>query len=182
LSLALSAGINFFDPSDVYAGDEASGSWEVPSGVCGTRFVVATKCGLIRTPSTLRNASASVWSRFGRGRRLNSLNGLLKTRRWYMPEYIARAVISSLPRLKTDWLDLFHLHSPPRQVLLDEEVIDTMAGLRQEGTIRFRGIFARNDDEALIALGMRGIDCLEVELVRAEVPTRQNGPGQVGGR
>jgi aryl-alcohol dehydrogenase-like predicted oxidoreductase len=164
LSLGLSAGINFFDTSDVYGRGQSERI--LGSVVRGVRdeVVVATKCGLIRTPSTFLNASASVWGRSGRGRRLSSLNGLLKTRRRYAPEYIARAGISSLRRLKTDRLDLFLLHSPPRDVLLDEEVIDTMARLRQEGTIRFWGISARNDDEALIALGMRGIDCLEIEL------------------
>jgi aryl-alcohol dehydrogenase-like predicted oxidoreductase len=164
LALALSAGINFFDTSDVYGRGRSERI--LGSAVRGVRdeVVIATKCGLIRTPSTLLNASASVWAGSGGGGRVTSFNGLLKTRRRYAPEYIARAGISSLRRLKTDRLDLFLLHSPPPEVLLDEEVIDAMARLRQEGTIRFWGVSARNDDEAMIALGMRGIDCLEIEL------------------
>ena len=162
LSLALSAGINFFDTSDVYGRGRSERI--LGSAVRGVRdeVVVATQCGLVRTPSTFLNASSSAWS--GHDRSLRSVNRFLKTRRRYTPEYIARAALSSLRRLRTDRIDLFLLHSPPRDVLLDEEIIDTMARLRQEGTIRFWGISARNDDEALIALGMRGVDCLEIEV------------------
>lgn len=164
LSLALRSGINFFDTSDVYGRGRSERILGNAVRSVREEVVVATKCGLIRTPSTFVNASASVWGRSGPGRRLNSLNGLLKTRRRYTPEYIPRAALSSLRRLRTDRIDLFLLHSPPPDVLLDEEVVDAMERLRQEGTIRFWGISARNDDEALIALGMSGIDCLEIEL------------------
>jgi aryl-alcohol dehydrogenase-like predicted oxidoreductase len=165
LALALNAGVNFFDTSDAYGRGRSERI--VGSALQGVRdeVVVATKSGLLRTPSTFLNASSSVWSRSDSARqRLRSINDLLKTRRHYAPEYIARAAISSLSRLRTDRIDLFLLHSPPRDVLLDHEVADAMARLRQEGTIRFWGVSARNDDEALIALGLPGIDCLEIEL------------------
>jgi aryl-alcohol dehydrogenase-like predicted oxidoreductase len=163
VSLALSAGINFFDTSDIYG--RGLSERLLGGALRGVReeIVVATKCGLIRTPSTLLNAASSIWNGTGRERRLSSVSGMLQTRRRYSPEYIARAAISSLRRLKTDRLDLFLLHSPPRDVLLDNEIAAAMARLQQEGTIRFWGVSARNDDEALIALDMPGIDCLEIE-------------------
>jgi aryl-alcohol dehydrogenase-like predicted oxidoreductase len=163
VSLALSAGINFFDTSDVYGRGLSERLLGSALRSVREEIVVATKCGLIRTPSTFLNAASSVWSGSDGEGRLRSISGMLKTRRRYAPEYIARAAISSLRRLKTDRLDLFLLHSPPRDVLLDNEVADAMASLRQEGTIRFWGVSARNDDEALIALDMPGIDCLEIE-------------------
>jgi aryl-alcohol dehydrogenase-like predicted oxidoreductase len=157
VSLALGAGINFFDTADVYGRGRSERI--LGSALRGVRdeIVIATKCGLVRTPSTLLNASLDA-------RSVSSVRRLLKTRRRYAPGYIARAALSSLRRLRTDRIDLFLLHSPPRDVLLDEGVVDAMARLRQDGTIRFWGISARNDDEALIALDMPGIDCLEVEL------------------
>jgi aryl-alcohol dehydrogenase-like predicted oxidoreductase len=164
VSLALGAGINFFDTADVYGRGRSERI--LGSALRGVRdeIVIATKCGLVRTPSTLLNASLDARSVSGHEGLRSSGRRLLKTRRRYAPGYIARAALSSLRRLKTDRIDLFLLHSPPRDVLLDEEVVDAMARLRQDGTIRFWGISARNDDEALIALDMPGIDCLEVEL------------------
>jgi aryl-alcohol dehydrogenase-like predicted oxidoreductase len=163
LSVAMQAGINFFDTADVYGRGQSERI--LGNAVRGVReeVVVATKCGLVRTASTFVNASLEAKSTSDE-RSLRSVNKLLKTRRRYTPEYIARAALSSLRRLRIDRIDLFLLHSPPRDVLLDDEVVDTMARLRQEGTIRFWGVSAQNDDEALIAIGMRGIDCLEVEL------------------
>jgi aryl-alcohol dehydrogenase-like predicted oxidoreductase len=162
LLLALRSGINFFDTSDVYGRGRSERILGNAVRSVREEVVVATKCGLIRTPSTFVNASSSAWS--GRTRSLGSVKRLMMTRRRYTPEYVARAALSSLRRLRTDRIDLFLLHSPPPDVLLDEEVVDAMERLRQEGTIRFWGISARNDDEALIALGMSGIDCLEIEL------------------
>jgi aryl-alcohol dehydrogenase-like predicted oxidoreductase len=162
LSLALRAGINFFDTADVYGRGRSERILGDAVRAVREDVVVATKCGLIRTPSTYVNASLE--ARGVSGHEGSSLRRLLETRRRYTPGYIARAALSSLRRLRTDRIDLFLLHSPPRDVLLDEEVVDAMARLRQDGTIRFWGISARNDDEALIALDMPGIDCVEVEL------------------
>jgi aryl-alcohol dehydrogenase-like predicted oxidoreductase len=164
LSLALRAGINFFDTADVYGRGRSERILGDAVRAVREDVVVATKCGLIRTPSTFVNASLEARSVSGSEGSRSSVRRLLKTRRRYTPGYIARAALSSLRRLRTDWIDLFLLHSPPRDVLLDEEVVDAMARLRQDGTIRFWGISARNDHEALIALDMPGIDCLEVEL------------------
>jgi aryl-alcohol dehydrogenase-like predicted oxidoreductase len=164
LSLALETGINFFDTADVYGRGRSERILGRTTRGVRDEIVIATKCGLIRTPSTFLNASSSVWSRSGREQPLSVINDILSARRWYAPEYIARAAISSLRRLRTDRIDLFLLHSPPREVLLDDDVADAMARLRQNGTIRFWGISARNIEESLIAIGMPEIDCLEVEL------------------
>ena len=164
LSLALRAGINFFDTADVYGRGRSERILGDAVRAVREDVVLATKCGLIRTPSTYVNASLEARGVSGHEGSLSSVKRLLKTRRQYTPGYIARAAFSSLRRLRTDRIDLFLLHSPPRNVLFDEEVVDAMARLRQDGTIRFWGISARNDDEALIALDMPGIDCLEVEL------------------
>jgi aryl-alcohol dehydrogenase-like predicted oxidoreductase len=61
LALALIAGKNVFDPTGTVERSERV----LGSAFQGIRdeFIVATKCGLIGTPSTFLNTSSSVWSR-----------------------------------------------------------------------------------------------------------------------
>jgi aryl-alcohol dehydrogenase-like predicted oxidoreductase len=59
----------------------------------------------------------------------------------YSPDHIRAGVEQSLRRLRTDYLDLVQLHiGPSAQVLREERVIETLAGLREAGQIRTFGV------------------------------------------
>ncbi len=55
------------------------------------------------------------------------------------PDALRRALVASLKRLRTDYLDLFQLHWPDPKVPLDES-IGALREFRQEGLIRYWGV------------------------------------------
>jgi aryl-alcohol dehydrogenase-like predicted oxidoreductase len=59
----------------------------------------------------------------------------------FRPENVRAGVEQSLRRLKTDHLDLVQVHvSPSRAQLEEDETIETMTALRDEGKVRFLGM------------------------------------------
>ncbi|MSP00397.1 MAG: aldo/keto reductase [Acetobacteraceae bacterium] len=110
---AIDLGITFFDTSDTYG--EQGGS-EIDMGqVLGDRrkdIVLATKFG---------NPMDSVGVKQGGARR-----------------YIMTAVEDSLRRLRTDWIDLYQIHSfDPRTPI--EETLRAMDDLVRQGKVRYIG-------------------------------------------
>jgi aryl-alcohol dehydrogenase-like predicted oxidoreductase len=78
--------------------------------------------------------------------------------------YILRAVEGSLTRLKTEYLDLYQLHSPPTGVLQDGDVFETLEGLRGTGKIRYYGVSCETADDALVCLRYPGVASLQIRL------------------
>jgi len=138
LRAALDLGINFYDTSDLYG----SGHSEEVIGRafvgCRDRVVLATKVGLL--PHT----------------------------GFYMPQelspgHVRRAVEASLRRLRTDYVDLYQLHSPEVSYLKKHpELFDVLDALRREGKVRALGLSARSPADALIIL-----DLFDFESVQA---------------
>ena len=113
LNAVLDAGINFIDTSVDYGLSEE----RIGKAISHRRdeFYIATKCGCPATPAAFE-ADGHVYTR----------------------ENIEAAVNQSLRRMKTDRLDLVQFHGSPAKSVLDEnEAIDTLAGLRDQGKIRF---------------------------------------------
>ena len=110
---ALDRGVNFIDTANVY---NQGVSEEIVGRILKGRrsnVVLATK----------------VRGRMGTGE--DAYEGL-------GPDAIRRAVEESLRRLQTDWIDLFYLHQPDREVPI-ESTLEAMDGLRCEGKIRWVG-------------------------------------------
>lgn len=76
---------------------------------------------------------------------------------------------ASLKRLGTDWIDLWLLHDPSEEVVLDEKVYELAKRLKAEGMIRAFGISTSNVDVARAAIG-HGIDalCLPVNMLHSD--------------
>jgi aryl-alcohol dehydrogenase-like predicted oxidoreductase len=160
---AVESGITFFDTADCYGQGRAEAILGRVLKRAGAEAVVATKCGLIRTPATAWNALRSAPRR--------TVTGLLRQRRGhreYSPGYVHRAAEASLRRLGRDRLDILLLHSPSRPVIDDAAFVETLEGLKSEGRIRAWGISVRGDgegaDDALRALELPGIGCVEIEV------------------
>ena len=110
---ALDRGVNFIDTANVY---NQGVSEEIVGRILKGRrsnVVLATK----------------VRGRMGKGE--DAYEGL-------GPDAIRRAVEESLRRLQTDWIDLYYLHQPDREVPI-ESTLEAMDGLRCEGKIRWVG-------------------------------------------
>jgi aryl-alcohol dehydrogenase-like predicted oxidoreductase len=114
---AIEAGITLFDTADMY-GDHG-GSERLLGEVIGKRrdqIVLATKFG---HQSHDMGYGPAAGSKGGRG-------------------YIRRAVTESLKRLRTDYIDLYQLHTPDPSTPI-EETIAALDELVTEGKVRYLG-------------------------------------------
>jgi aryl-alcohol dehydrogenase-like predicted oxidoreductase len=114
---AIDAGITLFDTSDTYGG--GGGSERALGEILGKRreqVVLATKFGHQKADMGYGPAAGA---KGGRG-------------------YIRRAVTESLRRLRTDYIDLYQLHTPD-PVTPVEETITALHELVTEGKVRYVG-------------------------------------------
>jgi 1-deoxyxylulose-5-phosphate synthase len=117
VSAAIEAGITFFDTADVYGKEYGLSETLLGHALEGKRddVVVATKFGHAEIPSPL-----SSWGAGGSRR------------------YIRLAVEASLRRLRTEWIDLYQLHTPDAITPIDE-TLEALDELVTEGKIRYIG-------------------------------------------
>ena len=170
LEAALEAGINFYDTADMYAQGES----EILIGKAfhkkRDKVFIATKGGfclparkrfiqlikplakpLVRAIGLRRNAVSA------------ALSGTISQD--FSPSYLRQAVEASLRRLQSDYIDLYQLHSPPREELLGtrlQDALGLLGRLKAEGRIREYGIASESVDDAVHCLGMEGIVSLQL--------------------
>ncbi len=126
IRLAVERGITYFDTSDVYGGGHSETVLgEALEGI-RDRAVIGTKVGLL--PHT---------------------GFVMPTN--FAADHIRAGVEASLRRLRTDYIDLYQLHSPELHELTPE-VVDTLRALQTSGKIRAFGISSRSPADALAAL------------------------------
>jgi aryl-alcohol dehydrogenase-like predicted oxidoreductase len=114
---AIEAGVTLFDTADMYG--EAGASERLLGEVIGSRrdqIVLATKFG---HQSADMGYGPAAGAKGGRG-------------------YIRRAVTESLRRLRTDYIDLYQLHTPDPATPI-EETIAALDELVTEGKVRYIG-------------------------------------------
>jgi aryl-alcohol dehydrogenase-like predicted oxidoreductase len=113
---ALELGVNFLDTSDIYG--PHTNEVLVGKALKGRRdkFFVATKFGILRDPANpaKRGVDGS-------------------------PAYVRSAVEASLRRLEIDTIDLYYQHRVDPKTPI-EETVGAMAGLVDEGKVRFLGL------------------------------------------
>ncbi|MFI8594694.1 aldo/keto reductase [Microbacterium sp. NPDC078428] len=117
LDAALDAGVTFLDTADVYGKEPGLSETLMGAALQGRRdrFVVATKFGHSQIPGGV-SSTASKGSR----------------------AYVRAAVEASLRRLRTDWIDLYQLHTPDPETPI-EETLDALTELVREGKVRYIG-------------------------------------------
>lgn len=113
VSAAIDHGINFFDTADLYADGRSEEYLGVALAHRREHIVLATKFGLTKAPG-------EPWDAIGSRR------------------FIHRAVEDSLRRLGTDYIDLYQIHCPDPSTPI-AETLTTMAGLIDEGKVRYIG-------------------------------------------
>lgn len=137
LHLALELGITFFDTSDLYGNGHSEEVLGKAFEHCRDRVTIATKVGMLPHAG------------------------------FYMPQdfsatHIRAGIDASLRRLRTDYIDLYLLHSPPIDLDNWPEVTTTLGSLQKEGKIRAAGISARSPADALIAVQRFGFPAIQV--------------------
>jgi len=119
LKTAFDLGINFFDTSDVYG----RGHSEELIG------------GFLSDLGPARRQELILSSKVG--------NRELETGEWikdFSPQWIRTGIEGSLKRLKTEVIDVYHLHSPKTDFEYSREIVDTLESIRKQGKIRFYGV------------------------------------------
>jgi aryl-alcohol dehydrogenase-like predicted oxidoreductase len=173
VSEALDSGITFFDTADCYGlgrSERLLGDIVNRDGK-RSEVVIATKCGLVKTPTALLRAVSSLLPAINEpalGARLptaaKETARLIHTRSTYSPRYIERSVDASLRRLRTDYIDILLLHSPPTPVLESGAFGETFDRLKRKGKIRVSGLSLRTAADALNSIGRPGVDCIQLEV------------------
>ena len=150
---ALDLGINFFDTADSYG--QGDSELRLGRALKGRRdkIVIATKAGFC---FSRRHAAAEAKAR-------RQVRGAVSSGRWrggakgalvhecqtFSPAYVRAALDASLQRLQMDVVDLFLLHNPPPDALVDPELVATLDGLVKAGKARHWGVSCRQAVDAL---------------------------------
>ncbi|MGO4485086.1 aryl-alcohol dehydrogenase-like predicted oxidoreductase [Rhizobium pisi] len=136
LNAALDAGMTFIDTADVY-GDGRSEKIiaDVLKARGGERPMVATKAG----------------------RRLNP-----HVAEGYTKANLEGFIDRSLENLAVDSLDLVQLHCPPREVLYQPEVFESLNELQKAGKIKGYGVSVEKVEDGLKAIEYPGVVSIQI--------------------
>jgi aryl-alcohol dehydrogenase-like predicted oxidoreductase len=169
LRKALEAGITFFDTADMYGQGESEAL--LGEALRGQRHevVLASKVGY-RIPARRRLLAGikpilrPLVRRSGlrRAQLPTTVRGTLTQD--FSPHYVVAAVERSLQRLRTDYLDLYQLHSPPAAVLESGQAFLTLARLQEQGKIRHYGVSCASTGDALPCLAHGGAAAHQLRL------------------
>jgi aryl-alcohol dehydrogenase-like predicted oxidoreductase len=137
LNAALDRGLNFIDSAAIYGEGKSESFLGAVLGARRREVVLATKCGIRRTPE---------------GKTV--IDG--------QPASIKRECDESLARLKTDVIDLYYLHMIPENAPL-EDTIGAMADLVAAGKVRNLGISNATEEQVRRAHGVHPMAALQTE-------------------
>ena len=169
LHSAFDAGITFYDTSDMYCQGESEELLGKAFRGRRGQVVIASKVGYClptrrQLVSKVKPLLKPVVRRLGITRRSlpSGASGALSQD--FTPAYIVQAVEGSLRRLRTDYLDLYQLHSPPAKVLERDDFLAPLGKLQREGKIRAFGVSCETTADALTCLRYPGIASLQLRL------------------
>jgi aryl-alcohol dehydrogenase-like predicted oxidoreductase len=83
----------------------------------------------------------------------------------FSPSYLTRALESSLKRLKTDYIDLYQLHSPGALFMQSNafnDALQTLEKLKTQGKLRFYGVATETAVDAPYCLSAPGISSVQL--------------------
>lgn len=167
LKAAQEAGITFYDTADMYAQGES----EMLVGEAFRRnrdkVIIASKGGYIlptrrKAAAPLKSAIKKIVKALGIQRKHlpSGFSGSLSQN--FSPEYLKSAIESSLRRLKTDYIDVYQLHSPSTQIIVQGDFIEALEILKSEGKIRFYGISCETHEDVSLCLKYPGVSSVQI--------------------
>jgi aryl-alcohol dehydrogenase-like predicted oxidoreductase len=170
LEAACDAGINFYDTADIYSQGES----EILVGKAfhkkRDKVFIATKGGYClprrkRLVQLIKPLAKPIVRAIGLRHSTvpAALSGTLSQD--FSPGHLRKAVEASLRRLQSDHIDLYQIHSPPREELRGtglQDALGLLARLKAEGKIREYGIALDSVDDAAHCLGIEGIASLQM--------------------
>lgn len=169
LASALDAGINFYDTADIYSQGESEALIGKAFRNRRDQVVLATKGGyclparrnLLKKVKPLLRPLVNALG-LKRAKMPAGLSGALSQN--FSPSYLVAALNASLRRLRTDYVDLYQLHSPGAGFMQSSEfgeALQTLERLKTEGKIRHYGVATETPEEAPFCLAAPGISSLQ---------------------
>jgi aryl-alcohol dehydrogenase-like predicted oxidoreductase len=169
LTEAYDRGITFYDTADLYGQGRSEELLGRTFGSKRHSIVIATKAGY-----QVGNAASL-------GAKVKPLlRPFIKQMRWllkvsqrgaspqkqqdFSPGYLAAAIERSLRRLRTDYIDLFLLHSPDPSVVQAAVWKDALERAKEQGKIRFYGVSCRETAHAAACMRVPGVSCVQIPL------------------
>jgi aryl-alcohol dehydrogenase-like predicted oxidoreductase len=166
LDAARDAGITFFDTADMYSQGESEALLGRAFRSQRARVVIASKVGYClparrKLVARLKPLVKPLIARLGLRR--DQLPGAARgaVTQDFSPGYLARAVTASLKRLRTDYLDLLQLHSPPADIVKRGDFVEALETMKKKGMLRYYGIACDDTEAGLAALEYRGVSSLQ---------------------
>ena len=133
------AGVTFIDTADVYGPHSNEELIREALHPYPDDLVIATKGGFVRGGPEYRDMSAV-------GNK----------------QYLRQAAYMSMRRLGLDRIDLYYLHTPTMTDAPFEEIVETLAGMRQDGLIRHIGLSNVSAEQLRTALTITDIAAVTV--------------------
>jgi aryl-alcohol dehydrogenase-like predicted oxidoreductase len=169
LSAAHDRGINFFDTADMYSQGESEELVGKAFRKVRSKVVIATKAGY-RLPgrrkfvARLKPIVGPIirFLKIRRDRLPAGARGALAQD--FSPAYLKRAIEGSLRRLRTDYVDVFQLHSPPAEVVERGDWHPALEALKRSGKIRYYGVSCDTMEAGLAALRFPGVSVVQFPL------------------
>jgi aryl-alcohol dehydrogenase-like predicted oxidoreductase len=167
LSAAYDHGINFYDTADIYSQGESEALVGKAFRGRRDRIVIASKAGYVlpaqrRFVARIKPIVRPLISWLGLRRQ--QLPGAVRgtPTQDFSAAHLRQALEGSLRRLRTEYLDLFQLHSPPVDVIERGNWLEPLERLKREGKIRYYGISCDSLEAATAALRYRGPSSLQI--------------------
>jgi aryl-alcohol dehydrogenase-like predicted oxidoreductase len=178
LAVARDAGINFFDTADMYSQGESESLLGRAFGRDRSAVFIATKAGYClpgrrKLAGHLKPVLRPVIRALGirRDRLPSAARGVMAQD--FSPQYLVSALEASLRRLRTDYVDLFQLHSPPVEVIARGAWEPALEELKRAGKIRAFGIACDSIEAAHAALQFSSVSSVQVTFSLLEPGARE---------
>jgi pyridoxine 4-dehydrogenase len=149
----VAAGVTFIDTADVYGPHSNEELIREALHPYPDKLVVATKGGFVRGGPEYSDMSAV-------GNK----------------QYLRQSAYMSIRRLGLDHIDLYYLHTPTMTDAPFEQIVETLAGMRQDGLIRHIGLSNISAEQLRTALTITEISAVTVHYnvaVRLGAPVRE---------
>jgi len=163
---AFTLGVRHFDTASVYGQGDSERLLGEAFADRRHEVCLSTKAGQRLTPAQAAIARFKTPIRWLAARRSGVREAVAEQRargvpRCFEPDYIEDSLHESLQRLRTDYVDIFYLHSPDAAVLSDATLMARIEQMRQQGLFRAFGISCDDDSVASAALVHQGVQAVQ---------------------
>ena len=157
MKAAFDQGVNFFDTADSYGQGDSERMLAKVFGQQRDRLNICTKAGY-------HFGAVQGLARWVKPLAKRLLGGLAtknspiiairnkSSKQNFSPDHLVRAIDGSLKRLQTDYVDVFLLHDPPQELLLNDFPGEILEDQKKKGRIRCYGVSCQTLEDAEVCL------------------------------